>query len=178
MTLSSSSMQRLYIWTIWGDVCRSRDRRRPCSKVSKRTQQQTLFLSPYLWSASSIAIWNNFRYPRITLYINSIIFIDDLRMLEIVSRVVWRCSITFAGKNIIRSGQKKRKKNNGPRQQRMFFNTKSSPAKGDRPGAASGIYICRTFIWKPRGSPLDLNAYHHISSNLGKKRKKKKDLFL
>ena len=31
--------------------------------------------------ATSIAIWNEFRYPRITVYVNSIRFIDDLRML-------------------------------------------------------------------------------------------------
>ena len=57
------------MWTIWGDVCKSRDRRRTCSKeVSRRTKQQILVFKPILWSASSIAIWNDFRYQKITVY--------------------------------------------------------------------------------------------------------------
>ena len=50
--------------------------------------------------------WNDFRYPKILVYFNSIRFIDDLRMLKklvLCRRVVWRYSkipFTFAGKNI------------------------------------------------------------------------------
>ena len=36
------------------------------------SQSQTLVFEPILWSASSFAIWNDFRYSRITVYISSI----------------------------------------------------------------------------------------------------------
>ena len=63
----------------------------------------------YFWAHTVVSIfhchWNDFRYPKILVYINSIRFIDDLRMLKnlvLCRRVVWRCSkipIIFAGKN-------------------------------------------------------------------------------
>ena len=49
----------------------------------------------YFWAHTVVNIvhchWNDFRYSKVPVYINSIRFIDDLR--------IWRCSISFAGKN-------------------------------------------------------------------------------
>ena len=50
--------------------------------VQKRSQQ--LVFKPMLWSATFIANWNDFRYSRITVYVNSIRFTNDLRLLEIL----------------------------------------------------------------------------------------------
>ena len=68
--------------------------------LSERTQEQTLVFKPTLWSALSITMWNDFRYPKTTVYINnSIRFIDDLRMLE--NLMLCRRVVITAGKNII-----------------------------------------------------------------------------
>lgn len=45
-----------------------------------RTQQQ----APGWWLALLNTVWNNFWYSKITVYINIIIFIDDLIMLKLL----------------------------------------------------------------------------------------------
>lgn len=53
---------------------------------------KTLVFEPILWSGSSITIWNDFKYSRITVFINSTRFINNLCMLEIwmlCRKVVW-----------------------------------------------------------------------------------------
>lgn len=54
----------------------------------KRAHQRTLGFKPTLWSNT---IWNDIRYPKIRVYINSTGFIGDLRMLEVLEIL-----ITFA----------------------------------------------------------------------------------